>query len=349
MCTVRYHFAYDEHDSIIDTDNVSSEYRKEHDFHCISCGALMMARLGNEKAHYFAHKGGESCGSETYLHKLAKLMLKRKFDNSQSFVIEYTLRIKCSRNQSCPFYRKERCHDIIMGKYDLKEYYDTCMEEQQVGNYRADLLLTKSTRKDRAPVSIEFYVTHRCAEAKRSSALKIIEIHIRSDNDIRRLMDCPVSENEQEIVFYGFKRDSVKSVLLDKRQLFRFLLFRSGKAYVSNYEDMPVCNEGRRNRSAILELNIDGDYCNYVGEPSIYDYGLIRALQEGLDIKNCRLCKFRRSGYETSMNPNFCCLSKKYGTPRHPEATEAGQCKYFVLDNDKITKLIPSMPPMEKL
>ena len=158
MCTVRYHFAYDEHDSIIDTDNVSSEYRKEHDFHCISCGALMMARLGNEKAHYFAHKGGESCGSETYLHKLAKLMLKRKFDNSQSFVIEYTLRIKCSRNQSCPFYRKERCHDIIMGKYDLKEYYDTCMEEQQVGNYRADLLLTKSTRKDRAPVSIE---THR--------------------------------------------------------------------------------------------------------------------------------------------------------------------------------------------
>ena len=98
MCTVRYHFAYDEHDSIIDIDNVSSEYRKEHDFHCISCGALMMARLGNEKAHHFAHKGGESCGSETYLHKLAKLMLKRKFDNSQSFVIEYTLRIKCSRN-----------------------------------------------------------------------------------------------------------------------------------------------------------------------------------------------------------------------------------------------------------
>ena len=193
MCTVRYHFAYDENDSIIDIDNVSSEYRKEHDFHCISCGALMTARLGNEKAHHFAHKGGESCGSETYLHKLAKLMLKRKFDNSQSFVIEYTLRIKCSRNQLCPFYRKERCHDIIMGKYDLKEYYDTCMEEQQVGNYRADLLLTKSTRKDRAPVSIEFYVTHRCAEAKRSSALKIIEIHIRSDNDIRRLMDCPVS------------------------------------------------------------------------------------------------------------------------------------------------------------
>ena len=82
MCTVRYHFAYDEHDSIIDIDNVSSEYRKEHDFHCISCGALMMARLGNEKAHHFAHKGGESCGSETYLHILAKLMLKRKFDNS---------------------------------------------------------------------------------------------------------------------------------------------------------------------------------------------------------------------------------------------------------------------------
>ena len=118
MCTVRYHFAYDENDSIIDIDNVSSEYRKEHDFHCISCGALMTARLGNEKAHHFAHKGGESCGSETYLHKLAKLMLKRKFDNSQSFVIEYTLRIKCSRNQLCPFYRKERCHDIIMGKYD---------------------------------------------------------------------------------------------------------------------------------------------------------------------------------------------------------------------------------------
>ena len=47
MCTVRYHFAYDENYSIIDIDNVSSEYRKEHDFQCISCGSLMTARLGN--------------------------------------------------------------------------------------------------------------------------------------------------------------------------------------------------------------------------------------------------------------------------------------------------------------
>ena len=71
MCTVRYHFAYDEHDSIIDIDNVSSEYRKEHDFHCISCGALMMARLGNEKAHHIL------CGSNAPVTSHARSIEKK--------------------------------------------------------------------------------------------------------------------------------------------------------------------------------------------------------------------------------------------------------------------------------
>ena len=77
MRTSKYHYAYNENKIVIDIRNVSAEYRIKNSFYCISCGTEMVAKLGHKNIHHFAHKSGdEFCSSETYLHKLGKLLLK---------------------------------------------------------------------------------------------------------------------------------------------------------------------------------------------------------------------------------------------------------------------------------
>ena len=79
-----------------------------------------------------------------------------------------------------------------------------------------------------------------------------------------------------------------------KRNLFRFQLFQSGAAYVSNFEEMPTCDVKKQNTKSILELNID---YGYIGDVTVYDYGLITAINMGYEVKNCRLCKYQKSGF----------------------------------------------------
>jgi hypothetical protein len=51
----------------------------------------MIAKPGNGgRTPHFAHKYVMECNGETYLHKMAKLVLqKRWYDNTQDFTIKY--------------------------------------------------------------------------------------------------------------------------------------------------------------------------------------------------------------------------------------------------------------------
>ena len=74
MDNVRCHYVYDEEEKIVHVDDVSRDTAKSHRYHCISCGAEMIPKLGNLREHHFAHKAACSCNSETYLHKLGKIV-----------------------------------------------------------------------------------------------------------------------------------------------------------------------------------------------------------------------------------------------------------------------------------
>lgn len=340
MGTSKYHYAYDENNAVIDIRNVSTDYKANHSFYCLSCGAEMVAKLGHKNTHHFAHKSrDESCCSETYLHKLGKLLLKSKFENSPTFEIEYLRNIECQKRSFCPFYRSE-CMEHSYELFDFKKYYDTCVEEQSFNNYRADLLLSDSTGKCQDTVFIEICVTHECTQEKQYSGQRIIEIQIKSDDDLYSLINTPIKEC-RNIKFLGFNKMSKIQKVLVKRNLFRFQLFQSGAAYVSNFEDMPACDVKKINPKSILELNID---YGYIDDVTAYDYGLITAINMGYEVKNCRLCKYQKSGFETSMSPIFCCLSKKYGTPTYPKQSDAGKCQYFRLDDMRIDVLNKELP-----
>ena len=177
----KYKYAYidDDRDNVISIDEITVQNRKQHKYYCIGCGKELLPRAINSKCRkpHFYHKEEVSCSVETYLHKLTKHVLKRKFDDNPTFSVEYVISKECSNN-SCK-YKNSRCREESSPyKIDLKKYYDTCTIEKRINNFVADLLLTNSKKPNTKPTLIEVCVNHPCSEVKRNSGLRIIEIKI---------------------------------------------------------------------------------------------------------------------------------------------------------------------------
>ena len=346
MAKIKYHFALNGEGQIIDIADVTEETRHDK-YYCLNCGDAMRPRLGSRNSHHFAHiSTTPDCNPEAYLHKLAKRKIKEKFDSAVPFEISLFQTSVCSDKNSCPFYKKEECKSEEYKSYDLHKTYDTCTEEQTFGNYRADLLLTSSTKPDIPPVFIEILVTHKCEEEKIKSDHKIIEIEIRKEEDIIYLTQSPIIEPYKysfdkpaiKCAFYNFKRIAPVSKL-EMRGIPKFYLFRSGSAYVSNMDEYPSCREVMKkdNPKAILELGIDAFY---LGEPTPYELGFAKAIGLGFDVKNCSLCKYRRNAFDSYMQlPNICCLYKKYNTEQYPKGPEAMNCPYYRINHENDDQL----------
>ena len=361
MAVVKYHYALDENGRLVSIKQAYLERQEGHTYHCIGCGAEMVARLGEVRNWHFAHRAGEEhCGTETYLHQLAKRRIKEKFDNEDSFKVGYYREVKCSDLSTCPFAVKGTCQVHKLETFDLKSFYDTCQEEKAVEGFVADLLLTNSEKPERDPVLIEVQVSHRSTIGKRESGLRILEVRIREEEDIDKLLSAPIVENpdskyvEVEDIktigfakFYGFKKKSSTPEPLEMRSINRFYLFKSGKAFVSNMDVFKSCRKvyQKDNDKAIFEASIDSFY---LGEINPYEYGYVAARQSGFDIKTCQFCKYHRNGYDMALglDPIFCCLYKKYGTPQTPEPQYAGQCVYYREDKELLEEIRNSMPPI---
>ena len=84
MGELKYKYAFDEIGNIVSIEDFTKESSKLHTFKCIVCGDELRPRaIGSKhrRAHFY-HKEIVSCNGESYLHKLGKLYIKNKFDNS---------------------------------------------------------------------------------------------------------------------------------------------------------------------------------------------------------------------------------------------------------------------------
>ena len=346
---IKYHYALDEQGQTVSIDNVSDEDKSLHTYHCISCNAAMIPRMGKVRKWHFAHKGTEEhCNPETYLHILSKRLVKEKFDNSDTFEISYYQDVKCSLLQTCAFAQKSECHYKIMKTYDLKKYYDTCIVEQPIDNFIADLLLTNSKNPSIKPILIEIQVSHECEMEKKKSGLHIIELRIKDEIGITDLLKTDLKENfyaNRDIdnigfaKFYGFARKCKESEVLEARKINRFYLYYTGNSFVE-----PIsCKyqpENKLKTRTLFEASIDDS------ELSIYKFGYLLAIQYGIITKACCFCKYFKNGFEVGKGENstFCCLYKKYGTPKNPIETHAQECEYYRNDEEEIDFIQKHMP-----
>lgn len=202
----------------INAKYLDDNYRKQHTFHCIDCGDEMYASLKDDKkCRYFAHKVGK-CSYDSYLHTLAKHMLKDAFDAAKTFVLSYYVDVSCSQN-GCPL-RVNRCDCIEQEReVDLKKWYDRCELEKEVTGkdgtkYVADILLTSSKRIT-PPLLLEIFVTHECTPEKKASGLWIVELKIRKESNIERICKSGVIEESYDVRLYNFDRKKNKKSVID--------------------------------------------------------------------------------------------------------------------------------------
>ena len=344
MADIKYSYAYDG-DVVVHIDDVS----KHGTFYCLSCGKEMVVRLGDKKSHHFAHKVNDvSCNSETYLHKLAKLLLKKKFQEG-GFEIEISQYSLCKESENCLF--ENNCKVLVDKKYDLRRYYDTCEEEQYVDGFCADLLITG---EGQPPILVEIYVSHECSNQKINSGHRIIEIPIESEADIEYFYKNVIAEKER-VRFYGFKRELAKREFIACKKVSRFILYKSGAAFVKT-----ISCERQHDRDdcfSLLELNMDYYHSNFVSNTDTDDayyfedydaehddylyrtlnIGLVYAVNKGFSFKNCHLCKYARD--DSFGGGIFCCMSKKYGTPCNPNQKNASSCSYYTLNREMVRKV----------
>ena len=344
MADIKYSYAYDG-DVVVHIDDVS-----EHGtFYCISCGKEMVAKLGDKKSHHFAHKVNDvSCNLETYLHKLAKLLLKKKFQEG-GFEIEISQYSLCKESENCLF--ENNCKVLVDKKYDLRRYYDTCEEEQYVDGFCADLLITG---EGQPPILVEIYVSHECSNQKINSGHRIIEIPIESETDIKYFYEDVITERAG-VRFYGFKRELAKREFIACKKVSRFILYKSGAAFVKT-----ISCERQHDRDdcfSLLELNMDYYHSNFVSNTDTDDayyfedydaehddylyrtlnIGLVYAVNKGFSFKNCHLCKYARD--DSFGGGIFCCMSKKYGTPCNPNQKNASSCSYYTLNREMVREV----------
>lgn len=305
-----YRFAYDDQGNIIDFHDVTKEMREQTRFWCIGCGEEMVAVLGQQR-QYFRHKVEGNCSRETYLHKLGKRKVKELFDKEPEFWISYKSQHDCADKEKCEFYDIGYCLQTKIDKYDLKQFYDSCEEEQCVKGYVADLLLTSKENPKTPPTLIEIWVSHKCEQSKYESGLRIIEIRLRSENDVPYIkellldatIEMPTSKKTSKVGLYNFKtpvQDSTNSRLLNWAAIFE-------DGHIKNEYNILDCRNlhGKKFPTSLAE-------CGYVFKraASFCPYLYLYFEKNGYKVnKFCDDCRFFRSSY---LDGDLCSITRPW-------------------------------------
>lgn len=330
MADVKYKYAFiDGNKEVpISINEITEDNRNQYKFRCIGCGRELLPRaIGSKyKRAHFYHKEELECSGETYLHKLAKHIIKEKFDSEATFFVEYPVTRTCDKEE-CE-YRNHRCQEEnVPYKIDLKKYYDTCTEEVPVNGFVADLLLTNSKKPDTDPTLIEVCVSNPCDEMKRNSGLRIIEIKIKKEEDIINLQKgnniCEslfAPKKERNVEFISFKR-TINSPLQIKLQRYVFDSRKNPNGYLTEVN----CNDAHKKiqTDSMVELNV----YNTMSYLQCSKWDVLLWMYKNKGLRRCNLCKFYyATQYESKA---ICRLSKKYGKPACPPMDEAEKCRSF--------------------
>lgn len=319
---IKYKYAWDSNHHIVEISTVNKQLRDNTQYYCLSCGKELIARLGEKNQHHFAHKSSADtilCNNETYLHELAKIKIKEKFDRGDAFIIKLHKNIICSSVKTCEFSQGAKtCCEQQEKVVNLKSYYDTCTIEKQIGSFKADILLENSTRPIK-PLLIEICVTHPCSEEKINSKLPIIEIPVSSEDDIKEIeMRTELEGRKYNITL----KDAYKPLEIEY-PVQKYALFSSGK-YHNEDCYKTTCKEITmpQYKQALLEISVYNQHFDN-------NYFLLYAQSLGYNIKDCSICQHYKVNYGYSDYP--LCYKKRH-TPQSPHFLYAYRCPYYTIN-----------------
>ena len=331
---IKYKYAIDQSNELVSIDSIKQEDRDNSQFYCLSCHHLLTPVLGQKRQHHFRHLEEIECNGETYLHKLAKLLFKQKFEHTDAINIHRTKHVFCSYIENCKKTKdKSRCNRFEDTIINLKSYFDSCTIEKGYNGFIADILL-ESTKSVVPPLMVEIAVTHPCSIEKIESKTPIFEITIKNEDDVINMFHGNILDGQE----YNFKEfiSKSKGPLNIELYIQNFILYKSGK-YFSDYISKKCTEQIYPDYRALFQCLVYTDSSTY--EDSIIrsetdvtlDQFIAIAQKSGFDIKNCNLCKFCKKGFYDSFK--ICTLYKKYQTPHHPNSLCAYGCPHYFIEN----------------
>lgn len=351
---IKYSYAYDEKGKLVSIENVNREYRNYHSFKCISCGKPLIAKLGDIKVHHFAHKYDPVCDKDRYLHKLGQMILKKRWDESKSFMISISQHHEkwCNNAKECVF-KSDFCCQLIEEKtIDLKKYYQVCTIEKSYNGFIADLLIEDS-KGEMPPIMLEVAVTHPCSEEKKKSGIRIIEFDVQSESQAISLWDKEISSKSSD-QFYGFKYNNIVDYSLDNisfedgygEKIVKASLQDTGYIDISYVNCKDIENSQIGNAVAIGFFNPSGgwhpiDYADIPYDAKWYkirrSYHLKQAriffAQRGFNIKSCDFCTNQK---ESNSGEKYCWCYKRHRTPKNPNPSHAYFCRLYRTNYEQI-------------
>lgn len=230
-----HHYAYNDKDELVHLTKGMEVIRD--DYRCIACGETMRPVMGEVRDWHFRHKTvNPDCNHESYLHQLAKKIIKKRFDESESFIVSYYVKEVCSNYDSCQKHSSS-CTKVNRREVNLKEKYDMCEIEEKDSHFpfRADLKLSSKNHPNRKPVFLEIAYTHDCESEKINSGIQIIELKVSEDNDISSplnedlvMLDYTSGNPYQygylpKVRFFNFKRVEKSSSIFKKCVQYRYI------------------------------------------------------------------------------------------------------------------------------
>jgi ferredoxin-thioredoxin reductase catalytic subunit len=343
---VQYPYALDESKHLIYIEDIQKEHRHDHIYHCPECGQEMRPRIGEHNAHHFAHSENQKCGIESYIHKTAKILLARRFnERKRPFMIGLTSNRPCRLFESCKESDKSICKcPPDYAEYDLLNYYDLpavievdLVESDGITHFQPDVLL-QSSKHSRKEIFIEVFYKHKSTKDKLASGHQIIEIQVRGMEDLKMLDDTVCFKESQDIRFYNFKPrsvnpDQIEAAVLKtaysndikhiesalppckqsneyKRKNFhiqRGVLFVSGKFFQTGVYENELDNHHLK---ALMDITFDVDKVGSTFNP-LYAFA-----KKDNRARFCNFCNYCITGGINDDSPVIWCKLVKNGTSR---------------------------------
>lgn len=150
-----------------------SEAREGQQYRCAGCGADVVLRIGKLRRPHFAHRGGDSCSSESALHRAAKHVLLRVIEEWKAG----TGPRPCV-SRPCPRYTCEG--GIVQDVPD--DVTHAAAEVRLVDGSIADIVLYRGRHP---AVAIEILATHRVGHEK-ASRLRVPWMELRAQEVLDR-------------------------------------------------------------------------------------------------------------------------------------------------------------------
>lgn len=297
-------------------------------YYCVQCGDELIARKGDVRTHHFAHKNNLTCSYESYLHKLAKRKFydayKECLEQNRPFLLEYRTNREC---KTCitinPFNHTCKLEDEV-DFYNLTRMFDQIQIEKKVDQYIADVLLFSSTTDE--VVLVEFAVKHKCDASKIQSGYRIIEYHIKEEDDIDDIIKSKIPLFHNRISRYNFRQKTREGDLrtldnCDKKYRV-FYVYKSGKAFLKTQRVKDSVQDYRE--KVIIHAEIEPVKESMISD-DFYFLGTVRkASKDGIRILNCFAC--RLGIWKGKGGRSFYCSKKQ---EKIGNSNNASECNYF--------------------